>query len=172
VTSQISVTEHTGTSYPPFSGGHDNGYTSTLTALENEQLLGKLVIFQGYNEIANELQKLSLPSLKVDGLFMTQKLPYIAKKPSPVVGAVGDDTVTNEDSNSPRSPNPSFPRLIDPSLVNIIGLLGCALSDFSHSPFTNARRNTRYAFPLQLTSVAESPPPCNEHYLMTCSKSV
>jgi hypothetical protein len=102
-------------------GGHDNGYSSTLTALDNERLLGKLVILQGYSEVANELQKLSLPSLKVDGLFMTHKLPHIAKKPTQLVTpTVSVGTITNGEFTSPRSSEGSGGRLIDSSLVHII----------------------------------------------------
>ena len=105
----------------PFSGGHDNGYTTTLTALENEQLLGKLVILQGYNDIANELRNLSLPSLKVEGLFMTQKLSYNAKRSAPLTNpTVNDTTTTNGGHMSPQSPARNGGAQIDPSLVNVI----------------------------------------------------
>ena len=97
-------------------GGHDNGYSSTLAALENEQLSGKLVILQGYSEVANELQRLSLPSLKVDGLFMTHKLHYTAKKcSSSVTAAVNAGTKADDGPISPQSRSDA--KLIDPSLV-------------------------------------------------------
>jgi hypothetical protein len=115
-----------------FGGGHDNGYSSTLTALENEQLLGKLVILQGHNEPSGEAQRFSLPVLKFDGLFMTQKLSSFPKKLTPLnVAAFNVSGLI-----SPESPARSDVRSIDPSL------------------------------PLH----KQVPPPCNEHYLMTCSK--
>jgi hypothetical protein len=102
-------------------GGHDNGYTSTLTALENEQLLGKLVLLQGYNEIANELQKLCLPSLRVDGLFMTQKLSYVTKRSATLsTPIVCDEATAYGEQISPRLSTSSGGRLIDPSLVGDI----------------------------------------------------
>jgi hypothetical protein len=58
----------------PFSGGHDNGYTSALTSLENEGFLNKVVLLRGYKDVALELKNLRLPELTIDGVFMTRKL--------------------------------------------------------------------------------------------------
>jgi hypothetical protein len=56
-------------------GGHDNGYKSTLAYLENEGLLGKVVLLRGYKDLAMELRTLGLPVLEIDGVFMTKKMP-------------------------------------------------------------------------------------------------
>lgn len=61
--------------FTAFTGGHDNGYTSALTSLENEGLLHKVVLLRGYKDVAIELKNLQLPELTIDGVFMTQKLP-------------------------------------------------------------------------------------------------
>ncbi|KAJ7254077.1 hypothetical protein B0H12DRAFT_570449 [Mycena haematopus] len=63
------------TSFVFFGGGHDNGYTSALTSLENEGFLHKVVLLRGYKDLAMELKNLRLPELTIDGLFMTHKLP-------------------------------------------------------------------------------------------------
>ena len=58
-----------------FLGGHDNGYLPTLAALENERLLQRIVLLKGYNETAIELKALNLPTLSLDKLFRSVKLP-------------------------------------------------------------------------------------------------
>jgi hypothetical protein len=57
------------------TGGHDNGYTSTLNYLENEGLLGKIVLLKGYKDLAMDVRSLNLPQLKIEGVFMRDKLP-------------------------------------------------------------------------------------------------
>lgn len=65
-----------------YKGGHDNGYLPTLTALQSEHLLNKLVILQGYSELAYEIRALSLPSLNVENLFRPTKLLNSPRKQS------------------------------------------------------------------------------------------
>jgi len=69
-------------------GGHDNGYTSTLSTLENEGLLQKLVLLRGYKTLATELQHFDLPHLDIGGVFMTKKLPpsYTHRRSTPPTG--------------------------------------------------------------------------------------
>jgi hypothetical protein len=88
-----------------------------LSTLENEQLLGKLVILQGYNDAQNELQALSLSYLKVDGLFMTHKLASLARKPTPLNMTPFNAVTTNGGLISPQSSPRPPGRLIDLSLV-------------------------------------------------------
>ncbi|KAF4606736.1 hypothetical protein EYR38_000790 [Pleurotus pulmonarius] len=57
-----------------FGGGHDNGYTSTLTSLETEGLLHKVVLVRGYSDLAQEIRHLKLTELSTTGIFMTKKL--------------------------------------------------------------------------------------------------
>ncbi|KAF9229318.1 hypothetical protein BS17DRAFT_16202 [Gyrodon lividus] len=63
-----------------FGGGHDNGYTSTLSHLENEGLLKKIILLRGYQTLAAELQHFDLPQLHLEGVFIAKKLPSYYKK--------------------------------------------------------------------------------------------
>lgn len=123
-----------------FCGGNDTGYSSTMSLLENEQLLGKLVILEGHEDMNSELHKLCLPSLKLDELFLAQKPPYYPLKLTPLAMPGSSSVTTNGGLMSPRSPSNSSSigetRLIDSSL------------------------------PLH----KQNPPPCNEYYLMSCFK--
>ena len=58
-----------------FGGSHDNGYTSTLTSLENEGLLSKITLLKGYKDLATEIRSLDLPQLDIPGLFASHKFP-------------------------------------------------------------------------------------------------
>lgn len=77
------------------------------------------MVLQG-NELSNETQRLSIPVLKVDGLFMTQKLSQIPKKLSPLNVTPFNVVTTNGGLMSPESPARSDARSIDPSLVSVI----------------------------------------------------
>ncbi|KAI0932235.1 hypothetical protein AcW2_000918 [Taiwanofungus camphoratus] len=57
-----------------FGGAHDNGYSSTLNLLQNEGLLDKIVLLQGYKDLAYELRSFGLPPVEIPGVFMTKKL--------------------------------------------------------------------------------------------------
>lgn len=103
---------------------------STLATLGSEELLGKLVLLQGSNELCPELRQLSLPSIPVSGLFMSQKLPHSIRPPGPIqLPPPGLGTVTtNGGLISPQSETHSTstgtaPRgggkLIDPTKVSI-----------------------------------------------------
>lgn len=93
-----------------------------MSLLENEQLLGKLVILEGYEDVNSELHKLCLPSLKLDGLFLAQKPPCFPLKLTPLAMPGSHSVTTNGGLMSPRSPSNSSSisetRLIDPSLVS------------------------------------------------------
>ncbi|KZT20789.1 hypothetical protein NEOLEDRAFT_1140325 [Neolentinus lepideus HHB14362 ss-1] len=124
-----------------FGGGNENSYMPTLTAMENEQLLGKVVILQSYDDLASEIRSLNLPSLRIDGLFMDNDPFYGTKRsgPNPLDGLWS--ITTNGGLMSPRSPPVS------------------SLSQ-GEGKFIDPTK------PLH----KQSPPPCNEHYLMSCSK--
>ncbi|KAJ7179851.1 hypothetical protein C8R43DRAFT_970718 [Mycena crocata] len=114
------------------AGGHEPQYSSTFDALESEHILGKLIILESDRDV--HPITMSLPVLRVDGLFMNQQLPQIGQKPSPLSAGCLN---TNGGLISPQSPVSNISgRIIDPAL------------------------------PLH----KQNPPPCNEHYLMTCSK--
>ncbi|KAF7983962.1 hypothetical protein HWV62_18390 [Athelia sp. TMB] len=141
-----------------FCGGNDTGYSSTMSLLESEQLLGKLVILEGYEDINSELHKLCLPSLKLDGLFLAQKPAYFPLKLTPLAMPGSTSVTTNGGLMSPRSPSNSSSigetRLIDPSLVRIASI--------------NPPRFAKAVFIQPLHK--QNPPPCNEYYLMSCFK--
>lgn len=102
-------------------GGHDNEYSSTLTALDSEQFLGKLVTVERHDDIPSELRKLCLPSLKLEGLFVPQQLCSLPKRLAPLTMPGSNSVTTNGGLMSPRSPSNSSSssekRSIDPSLV-------------------------------------------------------
>jgi hypothetical protein len=102
-------------------GTHDNGYLSTLTDLNNEHLLGKLVMLKGYPDTVDAFQSFDLPTLKVDGLFMNQALTD-SKWPSPLTITGLSSVTTNGGLISPESPptitaHPRV-RVIDPTFVS------------------------------------------------------
>ncbi|KAF8527667.1 hypothetical protein JB92DRAFT_878273 [Gautieria morchelliformis] len=70
----LSYARFTHTSKIFFGGGHDNGYLHTLTELQSERLLDKIVLLKGYKRVAAELQTLLLPTLEIESLFMPEKL--------------------------------------------------------------------------------------------------
>ncbi|KDR83573.1 hypothetical protein GALMADRAFT_653594 [Galerina marginata CBS 339.88] len=123
-----------------FFGGYDPvAYMSTLSALEKDQMLGKIVIlYRSHGQDANgeKPNVFSLPRLVVDGLFMTERPPRMPKKLAPLTTGPYNAVTSNGGLISPQSPARPVGRHIDPSL------------------------------PLH----KQNPPPCNEFYLMTCSK--
>ena len=56
------------------SGLHDNGYTTTLSHLQTEGLLYKLIALRGYSEIAWQLRDYKIPECNIPGVFMTHKM--------------------------------------------------------------------------------------------------
>lgn len=110
-----------------FGGGHDNGYTSTLSTLENEGLLEKVVLLRGYKTLAAELQHFDLPHLDIGGVFMTKKLPscYTHRRSTPPTGVAPQEhdrqRITPKNflvgTQSPViSTSTQFCRYLDPSL--------------------------------------------------------
>jgi hypothetical protein len=140
-------------------GGHDSEYSSTLTALEKEHFLGKLVTLERQDDNPSELRKLYLPSLKLEGLFETQHLPSLPKRLPPLTMPGSNSVTTNGGLMSPRSPSNSSSssekRIIDPSLVRDVQIVGCENAQCCVQPLHK-----------------QNPPPCNEYYLMSCFKGV
>ena len=56
-------------------GGHDNGYHPALAELQSDGLLEKIVLLQGYEQVATEIRSLRLPMLQIDNLFRSDKVP-------------------------------------------------------------------------------------------------
>lgn len=110
------------------AGAYDVSYLSTLTDLENEELLGKVVVLQGCDEPPEEWRQLALPFMQTEGLFMTHKpFPSPQRRPGPVhlVGLNHNVTTTGglispqsetEPSVSQSSQGPGKP--IDPTKVS------------------------------------------------------
>lgn len=121
-----------------FQGGHDNGYTSTLSTLENEGLLEKVVLLRGYKTLAAELQHFDLPHLDIGGVFMTKKLPscYTHRRSTPPTGVAPQEYDRQRinpknflvGTQSPViSTSTQFCRYLDPSLVGSCFLLHSVL---------------------------------------------
>ncbi|PPQ66755.1 hypothetical protein CVT24_008712 [Panaeolus cyanescens] len=140
-----------------YFGGYDpSPYLSLLNSLEKEQLLGKIsVISHSQDQDMNgERQSLLvLPRLVIDGLFHVEKLVRLPKKLAPL--STGSySSVTSNGLISPESPGSSLGRPIDPSLP-LHKRMGHPMTLYNN---------------LDAPSFIENPPPCNEHYLMSCSK--
>ncbi|EDR12929.1 uncharacterized protein LACBIDRAFT_311971 [Laccaria bicolor S238N-H82] len=121
-----------------FFGGYDVSYMATFSALEKDQILGKLVLIDANPQtgLGDQFQIHAIPRLCVDSLFMFERLPKISRILTPLTMASFNSAASNGGLISPQSPDRVLGRVIDPSL------------------------------PLH----KQNPPPCNEHYLMTCSK--
>lgn len=57
-----------------FGGGHDNGYTTNLTMIQNEAYLDKVVLLKSYTQLAAEIKALGLPCLENNGVFFSERL--------------------------------------------------------------------------------------------------
>lgn len=113
-------------------------YMSTFSALEKDQILGKLVLLYSThdNTTVDNPGMYSLPRLVLNKLFLPERLPRVVKKLAPLATGPFSSVTSNGGLISPQSPARSVGRPIDSSL------------------------------PLH----KQNPPPCNEHYLMACSK--
>lgn len=97
-------------------------YMSTLSALEKDQMLGKIVILHPSQNPPDDgdgrHNVFALPRLAVDGLFLSERLPRGMKKLSPLTTGFNGSVTSNGGLISPQSPARSAGRPIDPSLVN------------------------------------------------------
>ncbi|KIJ68416.1 hypothetical protein HYDPIDRAFT_24698 [Hydnomerulius pinastri MD-312] len=135
------------TSHVFFGGGHDNGYTSTLSHLENEGLLKKIVLLRGYRTLATELQHFDIPQLYTEGVFMAKKLPPNFHKKVHTTSSAG--TRTPETDKLPHVPQDALPPR-------------------SGTP-GKGRAFLRYLNPL-LPLNKQSPRPCTFFYLSKCKQ--
>ena len=62
------------------AAGRGISYTSVLSSLAQEELLGKLVLLQGCWEPSAELNQLALRSFRVEGLFASDLSPVLARR--------------------------------------------------------------------------------------------
>ncbi|KDQ64716.1 hypothetical protein JAAARDRAFT_64556 [Jaapia argillacea MUCL 33604] len=127
-----------------FGGGQDNTYLSTFTSRDNEKLLGKLVVLRRETDFSPEMRSLRLPSIHVPDLFMTDRVAWSSGRPTP----------------------PAFEGL--PSITTNGGLMS-PKSTASSSTATGSGSGSKVIDPSKPLH-KQSPPPCNEHYLMSCQK--
>ncbi len=95
-----------------------NGYTSTLTSLQNEGFLDKIVLLRGYKELAIELQHLQLPVVEVGGVFRSTKLPGHARHGSQKIVTYVNTSESN--TNVAKAAGP--PKYLNPKLVRILNI--------------------------------------------------
>ncbi|KAJ6575150.1 hypothetical protein B0H19DRAFT_1127403 [Mycena capillaripes] len=132
------------TSFVFFGGGHDNGYTSALTSLENEGFLHKVILLRGYKDVAIELKNLRLPELTIDGVFMTQKLPTNIFQRNR--GHLQESSVSISTPGSPKKSS-------------------------THHTTSNSGDESRYLEP-GVPLYKQTPPPCTFYYLAVCKQGV
>lgn len=156
---------------------------TTLSALERDQMLGKIVILypaQGSpNGNSENTNVFSMPRLAVDGLFLAGKLPRgLPKKLAPLSTSSYSSVTSNGGLISPQSPARPSGRPIDPSLVNHLhDLQAFGWTTDVAMDFQPLHKRPCIYFLVHIVlilrpSLLENPPPCNEFYLMTCSKGV
>ncbi|GJJ10041.1 hypothetical protein Clacol_004267 [Clathrus columnatus] len=115
--------------YRSITGGHDSGYSATLQVLQDEGLLNKVVLLQGYKNMAMRISSFQLPELVINGLFMEEPLAVRISKTSSTVpdsdGEREDDDIGLSDlvSNSHAS-SISVSEAISLSIANDIGVDG------------------------------------------------
>ena len=106
--------------------GYDvTAYMSTFSALEKDQILGKLVLlYSNHDNIAVESPgTYSLPRLVLNRLFLSESVPHVVKKLAPLATGPFSSVTSNGGLISPQSPARSVGRPIDPSLVSLVPVL-------------------------------------------------
>lgn len=64
-----------------FGGCHDNGYVPALRSHITSGFRNKIILLQGYDEIAAGISGLNLPLLTIPGLFLPEKIQIGAGSP-------------------------------------------------------------------------------------------
>jgi hypothetical protein len=142
---------HIGIDLAVHSGGHDNGYTSTLSHLENEGLLKKIILLRGYQTLAAELQHFDLHQLHLEGVFMANKLPSNHKK-THTTSSIGMRAPENDKSHhlsqefypatlsgsATPGKNRPFLRYLDPSLVRTFHTSDKSQTDIPAQPLNKS----------------------------------
>jgi len=140
-----------------FGSGSDGNYKSVLLDLEKDELLGKVVLLHGSNGLPEELRQLSVSNMQTETLFMAQPPAYVHRRPGSIPLAGLNQNITTQGG------------LISPQSETHV-----TAASTSVGPGTNTRvgSNTNGAKPIDPTKPLHKqfPPPCNEHYLMSCSK--
>ena len=138
--------------------GYDvTAYMSTFSALEKDQILGKLVLlYSTHDNIAVDSPgTYSLPRLVLNRLFLSERVPHVVKKLTPLATGPFSSITSNGGLISPQSPARSVGRPIDPSLVSLLPLFCFPFNNllFCYSLCTNVRFLYTY-FIMRLTSKA------------------
>ncbi|KAH9850729.1 hypothetical protein C2E23DRAFT_887074 [Lenzites betulinus] len=137
-----------------FFGGVDDTYLTMCDALEKENLVGKLVLMQPPNELSPAMRRMAARSLRFEELFMSEKVtPWMLRRPGPLLGISDSSSgvVTNGGLISPQSESQS--------------------SMSTPPPRNSSSEGPRFIDPTKPLH-KQNPPPCNEHYLMACSKGI
>jgi hypothetical protein len=123
------------------SGVNGPEYLPAFNTMEQDHLLGKFVFIRNQqNEIAAEIRHFGISSLDTSGVFMTDKLTLVSRRPQPL-----------------------------PLNVNTVTSHGGLISPQSESQFSSSNNGFKPIDPSKPLH-KQTPPPCNEFYLMTCSK--
>ncbi|KIJ70233.1 hypothetical protein HYDPIDRAFT_121815 [Hydnomerulius pinastri MD-312] len=124
------------------AGGSDTTYASTIALLQNDGLLGKLAFLEASGAEPNPSRRFRLPTLAVDNMFMTHRAtpPPVTHHPPPLNMTGLSPIHTTGGLPTPHSPN-GLPTPLTGKLIDP-------------------------TLPLH----KHSPPPCNEFYLMSCTK--
>ncbi|KZT65986.1 hypothetical protein DAEQUDRAFT_758990 [Daedalea quercina L-15889] len=140
-----------------FGCGLDGNYKSVLLDLEKDELLGKVVLLQGSTGLPEELRQLPVPIMQADNLFMSQPPAYIHRRPGsiPLVG-LNQNITTQGGLISPQSE----------THVTAASTSVATTVSARPGPTVNGTKPIDPMRPLH----KQVPPPCNEHYLMSCSK--
>jgi hypothetical protein len=145
-----------------------NYHTLTLNSHENEHLNKKIVVLKGCTFADDEFHSPTVPVFRVEGLFMKRLL-----SPS---GELYSKSTCNG-VISPKSfhsvPPLSRTKVIDPLFVSLVSYAVDFCAELmSRSPSTNVCTSNYFNLLASHFLSTEDPPPCNEHYLMSCSKGV
>ncbi|KAI0774414.1 hypothetical protein C8Q74DRAFT_1368893 [Fomes fomentarius] len=138
-----------------FMGGIDDSYLNMYGNLEEEDLAGKLVLLQVPKDSSPAVRHMAVRSIHLDGLFMEERLGPGPIAPGPLTAysdsnmGMGMGLVTNSGLISPQSESQGSMPTPPPA---------------HRSP--DHFKQVDPSKPLH----KQSPPPCNEHYLMSCSK--
>ncbi|KAI0677403.1 hypothetical protein C8Q78DRAFT_1065958 [Trametes maxima] len=141
-----------------FFGGIDDTYLTMCDDLEKEDLSGKLVVMQPPNELSPTMRRISARSIRFDGLFMSERVTtWPPRRLAPLLGISDSNpgVITNGGLISPQSESQG------------------SLS--TPPPHSQSSASSDYLKPIDPSKVSyintvQNPPPCNEHYLMSCSK--
>ncbi|KAI0775970.1 hypothetical protein BD413DRAFT_257475 [Trametes elegans] len=137
-----------------FFGGVGDTYLAMYDSLEKEDLSGKLVLMQPPADLSPAMRRMSARFIRLDGLFLSERVsPWMNRRPGPLLGISDNSSgvITNGGLISPQSETQTSVPTPPPS-----------------NQSSEQYRTIDPSKPLH----KQNPPPCNEHYLMTCSKGI